>query len=379
VKQMDPHRNQQKKNKAGLIILVLLAVVLMVASVVMVVRFPEEDLWNNPTESDINNPATSGFICDAVEAQKLYPFGNGLVKLGHDRVSYLDLKGNELFGEAVSMEAPFCKISSNKALVVDTNGFQYLVLDTEKVLFKGVAKSTIDFGSINKDGYIALVMDEAGIKGVSSIFKPDGSGIFSWQSAESGYILSAEINPDSTLVDVLLVNTDGASVQPMLKRFGISGDAKGQFIPQITELLPTLLYDSDKNPVSCGVSDMISFDGTNEKYHLTFSKIYNTISSSKGILVVAKKEAGDVPSLYLVKKDGSISEGVPLSEEVTSIAVKDSMAAVGSGNAIVCVSLDKMKEKSRTPVSASPIRVGFASSSNQVIVVARDGVTTFVP
>ena len=80
---MDPHRKQQKKTKTGLIILVLLAVILMVASIILVIRFPEEDLWNDQTESDINNPATSGFLCDAVEAQKLYPLGNGLVKISN--------------------------------------------------------------------------------------------------------------------------------------------------------------------------------------------------------------------------------------------------------------------------------------------------------
>lgn len=378
VKRMDPQQNHQKRNRIGLIVLVLLAAVLMIASIILVARFPEEDIWSQNT-SEINNPSKSGFACDAVEAQKLYPMGDGLVKLNHDRISYLDLKGNEVFGESVEMEAPFCKISSNRALVGDTNGFQYLVLDKEKIIYIASAKSTIDNGSINEDGYVALVMDEPGVKGVSSIFKPDGSGLFTWQSAESGYILSTQINPDSKLVDILLINTDGATIQPILKRFAINGEAEGQFIPQINELLPTLLYDADQDPVSCGASDIISYNGTNEKYHLAFSKIYTIASSSYGLLVVARKGSGDIPMLYLIKKDGSASEGIKLSEEVTPIAIKDNLAVVGSGNTIVCISLDKMKEKSRTPVSASPIRVGFTSLSNQVIVVARDGVTTFVP
>lgn len=376
---MNPRRNQQKKNKVGLISLVLLAIILMVSSIILVIRFPDEDLWSNQTESDINNPVQSGFLCDAIEAQKLYPLGNGLVKISRDRVSYLDLKGNEVFGEVVSMESPFCKTSLNKALVGDTNGLQYLVLDTEKIIYKSTAKGTVDYGSINEDGYVALVMDEPGVKGVTSIFKPDGTGLFSWQSAESGYILSTQINADSNLVDVTLVNTDGVRAQPMLKRFGINGEAKGQFIPQINELLPTLIYDVDQDPVNCGSSDIISFNGTNEKYHLVFSKIYTVASSKYGILVVGKKQANDIPMLYLIKRDGTMSNGISLSEEVTSIAVKDSLAAVGSGNNVICISIDKMKEKSRTPVSASPIRIGFNSLSNQVIVVAKDGVTTFTP
>ncbi|MHB1483226.1 MAG: DUF5711 family protein [Saccharofermentanales bacterium] len=376
---MVPRRTLQKKNKAGLISLVLLAVILMAASITLALRFPEENIWENSSEIDINNPAQSGFLCDAVEAQKLYPFGNGLIKLNHDRISYLDLKGVEVFGEAVSMEAPFCRISSGKAFVGDSNGVQYLAMDTSKIIYKANAKDTINYGSINEDGYAAIIMDEPGLKGLMRILKPDGTGIYSWQSAESGYILSAQVNPDSTGVDVSVVNTDGTKVVPMLKRFGIQGDAKGQFIPQINELLPILLYDADMNPVICGASKIFCFDESKEKFQFSFSKIYTAASSDYGILLIARKLANDIPMLYLIKKDGTVSEGIALSDEVTSIAVKDSKAAIGSGNNVVCVSLNKMTEISRKLMSATVIRVGFSTGSNQVVVVARDGVTTFTP
>lgn len=374
---MVPRRNLQKKNRAGLISLVLLAVILMAASITLALRFPEEDIWKKTSEIDINNPAQSGFLCDAVEAQKLYPFGNGLVKLSHDRISYLDLKGIEVFGDTVSMEAPFCRISSNKALIGDSSGVQYLVMDTSRILYKANAKETIDYGSINSEGYVVIVTDEPGLKGVMKILKPDGTGIYSWQSAESGYILSAQINPDSSMVDVSVVNTDGTKVQPMLKRFGIEGEAEGQFIPQINELLPILIYDSEMDPVICGASRIICFDGLKEKYNIDFSKIYTAAASDYGILVIARKLANDKPMLYLIKDDGTMSSGIVLSDEVTPIVVKDSKAVVGTGNSVVCVSLDKMKEISRTMMSATIIRVGFSSGSNQIIVVARDGVTTF--
>ena len=273
----------------------------------------------------------------------------------------------------------FCRLSSNRALVADTNGFQYLVLDSNGFIYNDISTAMVDYGSINEDGYVALVMDEAGVKGVAAILNPDGSTLFSWQSSESGYILSAQIDPDSSLIDVTLVNTDGSNLQPLLKRFGIDGTAKGQFLPQISQLLPSLYYDLDGDPVSCGKSDMIAFDGTDEKYHLVFSKIYTVASSDYGMLVVARKQTNDIPMLYRIRTDGSISDGVALSEEVTSIAVKGSLAAVGSGNTIVCVNVENMKEKSRTSISASPIRVGFTTTTNQIVSVARDGVTTFTP
>lgn len=372
-------QKRRNKNRTGLITLVCLAVILMIASVVLALRFPKEDGWASTSEPDINNPTKTGFACDTIEAQKLYPFANGLVKVNKDRVSFLDLKGNEIFGEVIDMDAPFCTISSKRAFIGDSNGFQYIVIDSSKVLYKSTIKGTIDYASINEDGYVAIVADEPGVKGVVKILNPEGDGLFTWQSAESGYILSSKINPTSNRVDISLSNTDGARVSPILKSFGIDGAAKGQFISQTNDLLPIILYDNDKDVVMCGSSRIIAFDGIKEKYSISFLKIYTVVSSDYGILLIAKTQNSDKPMFYVLDSKGATSPGIELSDEVSEIAVKGSVAAIGSGNTIIGVSINNKKVISRNPISASPIRIAFSSTSNQLIIVARDGVTTCTP
>jgi hypothetical protein len=375
---MISHRERQQKPKIGLIVLVTLAFSIMVVSVILAIKFPVDDSWKNPNDTDINNPALSGFVCDATEAQMLYPMGNGLVKVSRNRISYLNLKGTEIFGEIVNMESPICRISEDKALIADTNGVTYMALDTTHVLFSSTAQNTLDYGSINKDGNIVLLMDEPGVKGVARVLKADGQGLFAWKSAQSGYILAGQVSPDSKYTDISIINTDGAATQPIFKRFGMKGEAVAQYMPKTEEIMPVIIYDSDNNPVICGQSNVVAYDNTKEKYHLTFSKIYTVASSNRGIVLVAKRNSNEIPKLYLIDIDGEISGGIALSEEVTPIAVNGDIAIVGSGNSVVSVSLDKMKEISRTPVSATTVRVAFSTSSNRAIVVARDGVTTFI-
>lgn len=376
---MSSDRTLRSKNRTGLIVLVVLAIILMIASIVLAIKFTGEDDWMVPVENNINNPQKSGFACEAVDAPKLYPFASGLVKVSQDRVSYLDLKGNEVYGEVIDMQTPFCVVSSDKALIADSNGYQYIVINTQKVIFKSTTLGTIDYASINDEGYVAIVTDEPGVKGVVKIIGPDGNGLFSWQSAESGYVLSAKINSDMKRVDISIANTDGTSISPVIKSFGIDGSARGQYLPQINNLMPNLLYDKSGNIILYGSSNILAFDGLKQLYELSFAKIYTAQSSQYGILIVAKIKNEDIPMVFLIDKNGKLSDGIKLSDEFSCIAVKNKYAFVGYGNTILTIALDDFKEKSKSSISAPPIRLSFSTNANQIIVVARDGVTTCIP
>jgi len=375
---MESRHTPRKKNSYGLVILIFLAFAIIISAIITVVKYPNDDSWENPDDTDINNPAFSGFLIDPAQALMLYPFGNGIIKVSRSRISYLDLSGKEIYGEVAAMEAPLCSISENKAIIADTNGVSYMTFDVNKNHFSSTSTNTIDFANINKDGYTILITDEPGLKGVAKIFNPAGEALFSWKSSESGYIIAGQISPDSKYVDLCILNTDGAYLQPVLRRFTIKGEATTQFIPEGEELYSILLYDESNDPVLVGQSKLIAFNKSGEKYSQSFNKIYTASSSEYGVLVVARKTINEIPSLYIIKEDGKISQGIPLSEETTSIAVKDDLAAVGSGNTVVTVSLKKMEEMSRNTISASTVRVGFSPTQNRVIVVARDGVTSFL-
>ena len=374
---MDSSYKDKKKSKTGLVILIILAVSVMTISIALAINLQSEDLWFNFEEVDINNPKQSGFSTTPVEAQTLYPFGNGILKVSKSRISVLDINGKEIFGEAVSLEAPLCYINGNKALVIDSGSVLYVSLDTGRDLKISNAASTLDYGSISSDGNLVLLTDEPEVKGVAQVFNSSGEGIFTWKSSQSGYILSGCLTPDSRYVDFSIVNTDGARIQPVLRRFSIDGESVAQFIPDSNELMPVIVYDSGNNPVMIGQTTIIAFGNADEKYNLKFNKIYTARDSVKGILIVAKEKNNDIPALFIVSSDGSYKKIISLSEEVTPIAVKGNYAAIGFGNTVACVSIDKREEVSRQSLSASALRVGFFENSNDIIVVARDGVTSF--
>jgi hypothetical protein len=317
------------------------------------------------------------YRCDATEAQKLYPFGSGLIKVSRDRISYVTLAGTEKFGEPVSMEIPSCRVSGSYALITDTGGTSYMLLDSSGVLYSSSAGSTIDYGYVNSDGYAVIVFDKPGTKGVARIIAPDGTSPFTWESAESGYILSAYISPDSRSVDISIYNTDSVEPFPILKRFSINGEAIGQFTPSTSQMLPAVVY-CGSNPVMCGSSDIVSLIDYKAAYYKQFFKVYSVAASGSSVLAVAKINAGDTPMLYRISADGTLSAGILLSEETTPVAVYGNTAVVGSGTSIVCIDAMKMKVISRVSLSTSVMRVDLALSGSMVVAVTGDGVVSYL-
>lgn len=363
--------------KGGLFALIFLAVILMILAVILIIWFPS-DPSAAPSESrSADADALNRYSCDAAEAQKLYPFGSNLLRIDKDRVSCLDLAGNEKFGETVNMETPVCRISGDYGLVMDIGGTSFLLINSNGVVYRSSAKSTLDYGYVNPSGYVAVVYDKPGIKGAVRLYAPDGSARYEWESAESGYIVSACIAPDNQSLDISLLNTDSVEPFPLFKRFSMEGEAIAQYSPDIPRMLPVILY-CDNHPVLCGATDILSFIDQQEIYHQQFFKVYTAAAAGDSVLVVAKTRADDSPMLYRLSADGTQSAGILLSEEVTPIAVCGNTAAVGSGTSIVCVDISGMKVLSRVSLNSTVMRVGLAQSGHLLIAVAGDGAVHYL-
>ena len=142
-------------------------------------------------------------------------------------------------------------------------------------------------------------------------------------------------------------------------------------------MLPVILYRAN-DPVLCGSSEIIAFHEEEIAYQKSFFRIYTATSAGEDLLVVAIQAAGDSAMLYRIASDGTVSDGILLSEEVTPIAVDGEIALIGSGTSVVCIDIRTMKVLSRIAMNATVVRVGLAQSGTLAIAVAGDGVVHYL-
>ena len=86
-------------------------------------------------DAQIKLSAQGGFSCEYSEAQKLYPYGDGVIKVTSERIAYLTLSGSEVFSHTVSYQNPQCVVYGDYVAVFDRDGYNFTVLDQNGVWY----------------------------------------------------------------------------------------------------------------------------------------------------------------------------------------------------------------------------------------------------
>lgn len=172
-------------------------------------------------EQHIKLSAQGGFNCEYSEAQKLYPFGDGVMKVTGERIAYITLSGNEIYSLGINYQNPACITNDEYCLVYDQNGYSFNLLNKEGSIYSAPMTNQIKSGSISRGGFVAIITSDEQSYGNLFVFDDKGNTISQWTSNNSGYPLSASFNGDSSKVAVTTVNTTGASTVPYIRIFDI--------------------------------------------------------------------------------------------------------------------------------------------------------------
>jgi hypothetical protein len=376
---MDHHQQSRsaQRSRASLIILIVLAFLLMVAAIVLVVTLPDDAALQLPTETtDSLVVADTGFACSDSEALRMYPFKDGVIKLDNNRISYLDIHGVEQFGIEVEMSAPMACWNDSLFLTVDRGGYSYVLLNQAGQVFAGVAAGRISSASLSISGHLAIVQDQNEGTGVVTLYAPEtGDKLFDCYNPESGYPLSVAFPDSGNAFDVTLVNTGGSEARPVIKRYAFDGSQLGQRIPDLTGLMPLLIYDRQGQPVICGATSLaaLTYESSQTVWQASFQQILSVKASDQGILVLGRERLNGPCNLYVLKDDGTIQSKWLVSDDANHFEISGDLVIMGCGTRLLAFDLKTTAAILDTDLATEIIRVGFAGRRS-VTVVSRGGV-----
>ena len=372
-----PANQVVKRSRASLIILIVLAFLLMSAAVVLVYNLPDDDAWRlkeDPAES--TSAAEIGFDCEPIEAQRLFPFHNGLYKLTGSRIARLDNQGDELFAVDVDFTAPFSVQSDQLFFAADRDGHSFVMLDQNGERYRGSVEGRISGASINQQGYLAIIQDQTNSTGVVTIFAPGtGEKLFDCFFPESGYVLSVDFSPGGDVFDVSLLNTASSTAAPIIKRYDLSGRALAQRLPDLNELFPLILHDDDEHFVLAGASQIVAltYDTDEIRWQQSFYQIQSVISGDQAIYTVAAAEIDGPYSLYRIDSNGNTDELAYIGEASVQVRRISSLVAVAGGNRVLVIDGRTGILIFEQQMTAEVIRLGFVDE-RALLVVTRTGV-----
>lgn len=357
--------------------MIVLAFLLMVGTGILVSQLPEDEAWQLASQTgQETSKLLTGFSCDAAEAQTLYPYLDGVIRLTPERVTCLDILGNERFVVDIDFTAPYPVLNGSWFLVADRDGTGYAMITPDGEAYHGRLNGNIAGAAISADGMAALIQDRRDSSGIVTILEAKtGRHLFDCHFTQSGYVLSAQFSPNGTSFDVSIVNTNGSSIYPILKRYATDGAQQGQLQPDLSDLYPLLAHDRQGNPVLGGHAALAAFTYGSEKpaWQRTYARIHALTANDDGMLVLAGERLNGPVSLFLIDGNGHEKNLLEIGETVTGPALSGNLVAIGSGSRMLVINSKNGRLIQEEIMPADIIRFDF--TGNSLIIVTTTGVS----
>ena len=360
-------------------LLVILCLLLAGVAIVLSYMLKNHNAAKSGMREQLRMSAIAGFDCEYTEAQQLYPFKNGLLKVTSSRIAYLSISGNDIYGVDVEMSNPVCRISGDYAMVADTDGFLCAVFTEEGKLFEKHLPGKIGNLAIAPSGISALIIDEGNSFGEVYFMNNDGSFMAQWTSNESGYPVSLEFSPDEKILSVSLVDTDGSQMVPLVKQFSIPEDRINSkpkeyavYSPElVTDIMPLLAYLRSDLLAVAGVSDVaVLGEGKCTMVDPPFPCVSSIFSYDGGYAVVYSEGLEQPLKLAIYDSSASKRSVIDLGNQMYHYNVSGNRALIAVDETIYIVNLANGRIDSKIPVDETVIRVSFFGSKNICVITS---------
>lgn len=373
-------KKRSAKRRSLLPLLVFFIIVLMAASGVLVYLVRNHLNASVGVDSTTRLSAQSGFSCEYSEAQKLYPFSDGILKVTATRVAYLSMTGTEIYGVDIKMDKPFCVIRGDYALVADSGGFFCLLLSDKGEIYQKQIEGAISFGALSSSGLAGLIMEQQDTKGAVYLLDAQGNFLAQWNSVESGYPISISFSPDQTVVDIALVDTDGSSMQPRLKKIGLpTGDEDKKpkdlalYTPDVSSILSSISYIGNDRTVLAGISDILCFYGDKIQTISSYGQIISSFSIDNGVAVIYSDGIGQEVRLEYLGSDFVRSNSIALGNTFVDAYARDGKLIIAVDDKILLIDAATLKTEKSVTVDTEVLKIGYRGDGN-IVVVTSDSV-----
>lgn len=370
--------NEVKKTQKQLLIVAISFVVLLIVSVVCLFLVNNKQSALEGADSALRLSAQSGFECEFSEAQKIYPFDEGVLKVTNERVAYLTTSGNEVYSANINYVNPTCYVFHNYAVVCDIGGYGFAMFDEEGMVYSKSTSECIKNATVSDDGLCAVILDSNEAFGQVTVYDSVGNFIVNWISSDSGYPILAEFNDDSSQIAISCLNTNGAVSTSSLKIIALNQNdnysASDLAIYQVAndDIISSVIYCKDK--FFCFSSNSIYAVDNNQlvELQLGFDSLNYVWSVDDKLFIVYSDGVGQINNLAIIDADLSITYDSALGTTINDFYVLDNHVAISVDNRIFVFTSDGNIETDLS-VDENVIRIGLIGG-NKINVISPTGV-----
>lgn len=361
--------------------LVFVSLLLIIVACVLFVLIKNHVSASKGSEYSLGINAVAGFDCDYSEAQRLYPFADGLMKVTATRAAYITLSGNEIYSADYSMENPAYQNNDKYIFIFDQEGYSCALFDENGMIYQKHFTGKISYAAISISGNAAVIMEQKDTKGSVIILSASGDQIAQWNSVESGYPVSLEYSDNGNILSIALVDVDGSQMQPNLKQIFVPVDSSNEtpydlsfYSPTESLIMPSVAYINDDKLIWAGISKLFMLsDGTLTEMTPQYANIIAVFSADTGCGVFYSNGIGQEICYEYINDSFTRGESIILGNQLKAYSTKDNYLLVAVDDKLMLIDVNKGEVKKMITIDEDIIRLSL-TEKDKVILVTSSGV-----
>lgn len=264
-----------------------------------------------------------------------------LVKCTKDAVKGLNKKGQEIWSINASFNNPLVKSNGVELMIADLGGRDLYVIRDKTVKWNNRIDNSIINADIGKGGYVAVVQQAKGYKGMIKVFDPLGVEMF-YRKIADYFVLGVQVAPSSEQLVMNSVDTSGINIKPSLQFFDMLGNPFAAKEPVKDVIFPSVWYLNDDSLLAVSDSLLVFYDKErNEKWRKEFSRIYSSnVVLGKYLVIAVESEnkpgmlGGASSEILFFNSKGNKTAACEVEAGVRNLRVCSDIIAVNTGREV---------------------------------------------
>lgn len=278
------------------------------------------------------------------------PFGGGILALSGSGYTWYNERGSSSGFISVPMQDPVLLCAGNRFLCYSRGGRSFYTADATERYLSLTAEGNIIHADFNQKHQIALVTDAEYHKGEASVYRKDGTRIFTYRSGDAYPYLCA-LSPDGNrLALAMLLSDESGNAATALYCFSLKSDSMEGSLLLPGEVIRNVTFHAAKGITLITDTSVIRTDGKAEelsRFELPAGSILHyALCGDTAVLITDRREAGYRFDIISVDADGRELARISTNTEYTSVAGSADHTALLSAAGVAVYTSDL------TPLSA---------------------------
>lgn len=349
----------KKTNKSVLKYCLIFIIIVFTVSIIS--RYLIEEEFRSYVDSKIFKKELSEENLNTIEInsdsnQYIYAYDKYITVLSKNTLSSYTANGNVSSKLDVTISVPLVVSNGKYMVLAEKSGSKIYLISGENIIWENDIEGEISRVSVNKNGYVSIVIKNTTDKTVVAVFNPEGNELFR-AHLSTNYAICVDISDNNKYLAIGEVNYSGTIVKSYVEILSIE---KAQTDPNnsteytyesgIGDIIVSVNYQN-KDDVICLFNNYIqkvTTKGNERLYDITSDDVFADINLNTNIALVNKQSSGlfsyeykmdikstnsKAESLYILKND--VPKNIIVSGNIIAICFGNEVEIINSNGWLI--------------------------------------------